>query len=88
MVAVTCTAEDEAEVIMWRDGHGCDDAADDVDGPTKMELGEPAMQQSVEVRGADMCLRQQGGGSATHPGFKDDERLGHNNGLRGEERIL
>ena len=49
MVAVTCTAEDEAEVIMWRDGHDSDAACD---GATAMMVGEPAMHQTVEVRGA------------------------------------
>ena len=47
MVAVTCTADDEAEVMMWRDGHEPGDKAEDAAATTV--LGEPALHQTVEV---------------------------------------
>ena len=47
MVAVTCTAEDEAEVMMWREGQGSDDMAYDEGSSTI--VGEPALHQTIQV---------------------------------------
>jgi hypothetical protein len=47
MVAVTCTADDEAGVIMWREGHDSGEKADEA--ATASALEEPALHQTVEV---------------------------------------
>jgi hypothetical protein len=48
MVAVTCTAEDEAEADLWREDRDSGGAADR--GGAPMMLGEPALHQTVQVR--------------------------------------
>ena len=48
MIAVTCTAEDEAEADLWREDHDSADVAGG--GGTAMTLGEPALDQTLQVR--------------------------------------
>ncbi len=58
LVAVTCTAEDEAEALMLRGGHEPDDLAGFQ--RTTTVPGKRAMRQTIQVRmpAGCQCLRQ------------------------------